>query len=322
MNIIEDENINNSNEKEINFSKENDSFLIKSIEETEFNFTDLIKNKLYLSINCNKTNYFQIKNKSIFKIFNLFTNVNNGENIENNLTDYITCTILEEDINSYNKEITSNSLAILDTPYKTLLEQTKKYKINITNSKIEEIKKELLNYDNQNNKIDLDSKSIDRISKYLNKTKYDISDYINILIIYNEDSDNAQDIIKRKLIDKYDKIGQNVYFMGIKDFLLDLKMPLKCNKNHIYRINDIFNNVLNKIDNIENNNSLEENIDKQNNDINNKEKILNNSKKYNEFNIKSEIYNKNDDNDIYQITDENEKKEGCQKEFCPNCNIF
>ena len=44
MNIIEDENNNNSNEKEINFSKENNS-LIKNIEETEFNFTDLIKNK-------------------------------------------------------------------------------------------------------------------------------------------------------------------------------------------------------------------------------------------------------------------------------------
>ena len=52
--------------------------------------------------------------------------------------------------------------------------------------------------------------------------------------------------------------------------------------------------------------------------MNIKEKILNNSKKYDEFNIKSKIYNKNNDNDEYQITD-NEKKEGCLKEFCPNC---
>ena len=321
MNIIEDDNNNNSNEKEINFSKENDSFLIKSIEETEFNFTDLIKSKLYLSINFSiSKNYYPIQSRSIFKIFNLFTDVNIGENLENNLTDYITCTILEDDNNSYNKDITSNSLAVLDTPYKKLLEQTKKYKINITNSKIEEIKKELLNYDNQNNKIDLDSKSIERISKYLNKTKYDISDYINILILFNDDIDNPQDIIKRKLIDKYDKIGQNIYFMGIKNFSSDMKIPVKCNKNHIYRINNLFNNVLNKIDNIENNYSSDENIDKQKNNINIKENILNNSKKYGEFNIKSEIYNKN--NDEYQITDENEKKEGCQKEFCPNCNIF
>ena len=326
MNIIEDEKNNSSNEKEINFSKENDSLLIKSIEETEFSFTDLIKNKLYLSISFNNSkNYFQIKNKSIFKIFNLFTVTNNDENIENNLTDYITCTFLEEDNNSYNKEITANSLTVLDTPYKNLLEQTKKYKINITNSKIEEIKKDLLNNNNQNNKIDLDSKSIERISKFLNKTKFDISDYINILILYNEDNDFDQDIIKKKLIDKYDKIGQNIYFMGIKNFSPDLKPSLKCNKNPIYRINSIFDNVLNKIDNFENNYSSEENKDNQYNNINNvnnKEKILNNSKKYNEFNIKSEIYNKNNDNDVYQITDENEKKEGCQKEFCPNCNIF
>ena len=324
MNIYEDENNNNSIEKEINFTKENDSFLIKSIEETEFNFIDLIKNKPYLSINLNiSKNNFQIQNKSIFKIFNLFTNINIGENLENNLTDYITCTILdlEEDNNSYNKEITANSLEVLDTPYKKLLEQTKKYKINIINSRIEEIKKELLNYDNQNNKIDLDSKSIERISRYLNKTKYDISDFINILVLYNEDNDDYQDIIKRKLIDKYDNIGQNIYFMGIKDFSTDLKIPIKCNKNPIYRINAIFNNILNKIDNIENNYSSDENNDK-NNDNNLKENILNHSKKFNEFNIKSEIYNKNNDNNVYQITDENEKKEGCQKEFCPNCNIF
>ena len=38
MKMVEYEKNNSSNEKEINFSKENDSLLIKSIEETEFNF--------------------------------------------------------------------------------------------------------------------------------------------------------------------------------------------------------------------------------------------------------------------------------------------
>ena len=42
MNFIEDD-INFLNEKEINLSKDNNSLLIKSIEETEFSFTELIK---------------------------------------------------------------------------------------------------------------------------------------------------------------------------------------------------------------------------------------------------------------------------------------
>ena len=41
MNIIEGENNNDSNKKEINISKENESLLIKSIEEAEFSFTEL-----------------------------------------------------------------------------------------------------------------------------------------------------------------------------------------------------------------------------------------------------------------------------------------
>ena len=325
MNFIEDDNNNNSNEKEINISKENNSFLIKSIEETEFSLTELIKNKILILINLNSNNninsYVKIKSKSIFTIFNLFTDFKNGENIENNLTDYITCIIQEEE-NSNSKEITANSLGILDTPYRKLLDQTKIYKINIISSNIDEIKKELLNYNLYNKKIDINSKSLERISKNLNKTKYDISDYISILVLYNDDNDYDKDIIKKKLIDKYDKIGQNVYFMGKKDFLMDFNIPLKNNKNGIHRINNLFNNVLNKIENIENNSFSDDNSEKNKNNNNNKK--LNNSKKFYEINIKSEIYNnKNNENHngAYQITDDIDEK-GCQKEFCPNCHIF
>ena len=318
MNFIEDDN-NNSNEKKIN-----NSFLIKSIEETEFSLTELIKNKILILINLNNNNvnsYVQIKNKSIFTIFNLFTDIKKGENIENNLTDYITCIIQEED-NSNDREMTVNSLGILDTPYKKLLDQAKIYKINIISSNVNEIKKELLNYNLYNKKIDINSKSLERISKNLNKTKYDISDYISILVLYNDDNDYDKDIIKKKLIDKYDKIGQNVYFMGKKDFLMDFNIPLKNNKNGIHRINNLFNNVLNKIENIENNSFSDDNSEKNKNNNNNKK--LNNSKKFYEINIKSEIYNnKNNENHngAYQITDDIDEK-GCQKEFCPNCHIF
>ena len=328
MNFIEDD-INFSNEKEINLSKDNNSLFIKSIEETEFSFTELIKNKILVSINFNNNNnkdnntnlFVQIKNKSIFKIFNLLTDIKSGENIENNLTDYITCTILEED-NSYNKEITEYSMAVLDTPYKKLLDQTKTYKINIKSSNINEIKKDLLNYNLYNNKIDINSISIQKICKFLNKAIYDISDYINIIVLYNDDNDYDNDIIKKKLIDKYDKIGQNVYFMGKKNFLIDVNIPIKNSKNSLIRINSLFNNVLNKIDNIENNSFSDNNSEDNKN--NNDKNLNTNSKKFDEIIIKSEIYNRNnkDNNNVYQITDDNDKKGGCKKEFCPNCYIF
>lgn len=320
MNLVSDD-ILDSSEKEINLSRENNSLIIKSIEETEFNFTDLIKDKLYISIILNNNVSIQLSYKSILKIFNLFTDIKNGENIETHLTNYVTCTIFEDDA-SFHKEITSNSVAYLDTPYKKLLEQTKKYQINVISTNIVEMKKDLLNYDNQN-KIIIESKSIDKICKYLNKTVYDISDYINILILYNNDNDFDKDIIKRKLIDKYDKIGQNIYFMGVKHLETDLKIVQKNEKSPIYRINFLFDNIWNKIENIENNDSSDDNSD-----INNK--IDDNSQTLNKYNnIKSEIdnYNKNneDDNIEYQITEENEKKDGCQrcqKDFCPKCIIF
>lgn len=321
MNLVSDEIIDSS-EKEINLSKENNSLIIKSIEETEFNFTDLIKDKLYISIILNNNVSIQLSYKSIIRIFNLFIDIKNGENMENNLTDYVTCTIFEDDT-SFHKDITSNSVGYLDTPYKKLLDQTKKYQINLISTNIVEMKKDLLNYDNQN-KIIIESKSIDKICKFLNKTIYDISDYINILVLYNNDNDFDKDIIKRKLIDKYDKIGQNIYFMGVKNLETDLNIVQKNEKNPIYRINALFDNIWNKIDNIENNDSSSD----ENSDINNKND--NNSQVLNKINkIKSEIdnYNKNneDENIEYQITDDNEQKNGCQrcqKDFCPKCIIF
>lgn len=309
----------NSNEKEINLSKDDNSLYIKSIEETEFSFTELLKNKNFISINCNYNDLFlQVQNKSIFKIFGLFTDAKNGENIENNLADYITCTILEDDI-SYNRDITNSIIGELETPYKKLLDETKKYKINIISSNFGEIKNDLMNSNNQKNKIDISSNSIQKITKYLNKTIYDISDYINIIILYDDDIDYDKDIIKRKLIDKYENLGKNVYFMGKKNFENDLKIPEKCKKHPIYQINILFNNVLNKIDNIENNSSSEEN-DEDNIHINGT-----NSKKFEDIQLKSEIFNSNeikDDYDKDDLSEDLDQKGECQKNFCPDCNIF
>ena len=116
----------NSNEKELNLSKDDNSLFIKSIEETEFSFTELLKKRNFVSINCNNFNdlFLQVQNKSIFKIFYLFTDAKNGENIENNLADYITCTILEDDI-SYNKDIT-NSIMVISRPLQKTFRWNKK----------------------------------------------------------------------------------------------------------------------------------------------------------------------------------------------------
>jgi hypothetical protein len=312
-------------EKDLSISKESEeksnSLYIKSLSDS--NIMDLLKDKFFLLITiCKNKNIINVSNKSIFKIMKLFSE----ENYENILSDYITFNVLDDNI-SYKEEFAlnnqENSIGILDAPFVKLLEQTQNYKINITSvpiNPLDEIKKELSNYESQKNKININSASIKKICKYLNKSIYDISDYINILILYLDRNDLNKATIQSTIIDKYSKSGINEYFMGKKNYNINLEIPLKIDKIQLFKYDDLFENVLNKIDNIENNYSSDENIDKQKNNINIKENILNNSKKYGEFNIKSEIYNKN--NDEYQITDENEKKEGCQKEFCPNCNIF
>jgi hypothetical protein len=318
MNIVSDE-IYDLSEKEINLSKDNNSLIIKSIEETEFNFIDLIKDKLYISIMLtNNNSSVQLSYKSILKIFNILTDTKIGENLESNLTDYITCTVFEDDT-SFHKEITANSIGVLDTPFKKVLDQTKKYLISFVSTNIDEMKKELLNFDNKNNKIIIESKSIEKICKYLNKNIYDISDFINILVLYNNDNEFDKDIIKRKLIDKYDKIGQNIYFMGVKNLDTDLKIAKKNDKNPIYRYNNLFDHIWNKIENIENNYSSSDENSEHNHKTDNNSDVLNNIK-----NIKSEIdnFNKNNDNEEYKITDEIEKKDGCHKDFCPKCIIF
>ena len=312
---IENNEIHNLNEKEIDISRENtiksNSLLIKSVDEGDINILDFIKNKLLISIIfTNKNIVQQVPNKSILKIIRMLIehNDNNNENLENYITQYITFTIFED--NSYKVELTGNSIGILDSKFTKLLEQNKIYKINIATTNEDEMKKESLN--DNNNKISISSKSLEKICKYLEKTIYDIYNYINILIIYNNEKDMDKEIIKKKLIDKYDKIEQKIYFMGSKQFETECAIPPKHKKSHIYRLNILFNNVLGKIENT--NNSFDDN-----GDIFEKK-----NRRVSEENIKSQINISN--NRIHNI-DENKinedlEKNGCQKEFCPACIIF
>ena len=328
MALVEEEIIN---DKDLNISKDTEksnSLVIKSLDEGAFNFVDLIKDKLTLLITTKNKINFQISNKSIFKIFNILCDKNKGEYVENFLSDYITCSITEEN-NSYKDDFIlnnqENSLGILDTPYIKLLEQTQDYKISInstTNSSMDEIKQKLLNYDDQKNKINIKSVSMGKICKYLNKSIYDISDYINILVLYlnNQDDYNIY-TIKSKIIDKYSQSGLNAYFMGKKSSEIDLKVPTKNEKSPLFKFDDLFENILNKIENVENNSSddFDDIKDKSNNNNTNNNEVLDTPKKFIEQKIKINKVNY-DDND--EINNNSGNKCNCQKDICSFCNIY
>ena len=328
MALVEEEMIN---EKDLSISKDSveksNSLVIKSLDEGAFNFVDLIKDKLVLLITTKNKINVQISNKSIFKIFNILCDKDKGEYIENFLSDYITCSITEEN-NSYKDDFIlnnqENSLGILDTPYIKLLEQTQDYKISInstTNSSMDEIKQKLLNYDEQKNIINIKSTSMGKICKYLNKSIYDISDYINILVLYlnNQDDFNIY-TIKSKIIDKYSQSGLNAYFMGKKLFESNVKVPLKNEKSPLFKFDDLFENILNKIENIENNSSddFDEIKDKNNTDNNNDK--LDTPKKFIEQKIKINKVNYDDNED--EINNNSKNKCNCQKDICSFCNIY
>ena len=327
MALVEEEMIN---EKDLSISKDSveksNSLVIKSLDEGAFNFLDLIKDKLVLLITTKNKINVQVSNKSILKIFHILCDKDKGEYLENFLSDYITCSIAEDNNNSYkgdfilnNKE---NSLEILDTPYVKLLEQTQDYKISInstTNSSMDEIKQKLLNYEDQKNIINIKSTSMGKICKYLNKSIYDISDYINILVLYlnNQDDFNIY-TIKSKIIDKYSQTGLNEYFMGKKSFEMDLKVPIKNEKNPLFKYDDLFENILNKIENIENNSS-DDFDDVKDKDNNNNEK-LDTPKKFIEQKIKMNKVNYDDNEE--EIYNNSNNKCNCQKDICSFCNIY
>ena len=328
MALVEEEIIN---EKDLSLSKDSveksNSLVIKSLDEGAFNFVDLIKDKLVLLITTKNKINFQVSNKSILKIFNILCDKDKGEYIENFLSDYITCSI-NEDNNSYKDDFIlnnqENSLGILDTPYIKLLEQTQDYKISInstTNSSMDEIKQKLLNYDDQKNIINIKSTSMGKICKYLNKSIYDISDYINILVLYlnNQDDFNIY-TIKSKIIDKYSQSGLNAYFMGKKLFESNVKVPLKNEKSPLFKFDDLFENILNKIENIENNSSddFDEIKDKNNTDNNNDK--LDTPKKFIEQKIKINKVNYDDNEE--EIYNNSNNKCNCQKDICSFCNIY
>lgn len=313
-----------TNEKDIISKDEiekSNSFAKKSVDET-VNFLELLNEKFFLIVTFKKSNEsLLMRNKSILKIFELCSNKNNLEEL---LLEHITYIINDKDDFDTINHGAENSIGneILDNRYVELLKQTNIYKISFTkkgigNQVIDDMKKNLLIYEEeQKNKLSVKSYSIKKIFKFLGKTIFDMSDYINILLFYlNEDEINTI-FIQNKILDKYNKIDEKIKFEGIKKYQTELIIPEKNKKIEINRYNDIFEIVLNRIDNMENLSDFSEE-----NKIN--ENIENIPKKFIEekIKIKSVNYEKDKiDDEEYQL--KRDEQCNCQKDLCSFCVLF
>ena len=291
-----------TNEKDL-ISKDDieksNSLAIKSLDETGFDFIELLNEKYILFITLKKLNNtpIQITNKSILKIFKLFCDKDNKENLEENLLNHITCTIAENNDFITINPVVDNSIGIdiLDAPYVELLKNTKNYKINFT-------------------KKGIGDKDIDR---FLGKTIFDMSDYINILVLYFNEDEINKIFIQNKILEKYNKTEEKINFLGTKNFETKLVIPEKNKKNGINKLNNFFEKVLNRIDSIDNMSSFSENQKKDNNEDD--EKV---PKKFIEqkIKIKSVKYEEINDDEEFGIRQNN--KCNCQEDLCSICNIF
>lgn len=320
-----------TNEKDL-ISKDDleksNSLAIKSLDETAFDFLEFLKEKYFLSITFKKSNNnVQINNKSIFKIFEFFNDKKDKENFEEVLLNHITCTINEkDDFNTINHGI-ENSMEVLDAPYVELLNKTNNYKINFNSKKeenkaFEDIKKNLLNsliYEEQNNKLNVQSKSIKKICKFLGKNIFDMSDYINIIVLYLNEDEINKDFIQNRIVDKYNKSEEKFYFIGNKKLEMDLIVPEKNKKNSIYKLNSLFDKILIKIDNVDSSDLSEDNEIEKNENESVPKKYIDQKIKANSDNYYEVVNNKSEDEESGLPKDD---KCNCQKDLCEICNIF
>ena len=300
----------------------NKSFL--SIQENEKDFIDILKDKSFLSINFNNNSIpLIVSKKSVFKIINLLTDKEIVNSLEINLANYIICYISDENMSFNIVDESSCNSSILELPYQKLFDQTKQYAINIVDSNITS-KNNLLSYfSTQKKKIIIKSKSINKISNYLDITLYKFADYIHITIISFQEQDKFKNLIKKSR-----RFSFSASFLGVKRFETDYEIPARNFKNPIYKLNDIFDQILDKIE--------DDSSDKDSSDISapkshsslseshseSHSQIMNNTN--NSINISSSINNPVAREYIDEKDFEREclKNCECQNNRCPNCIIF
>ena len=240
---------------------------LKSIDEKDNNdnIIDIIEksNKIRISLTSTKT-HIKIDIKSLKKIFLYFAE---KDQLSDMYLDHITILLdfnpnikkehqISETINNINDEIIE-----LDVKYKTILEKATIFHINLEktfDNENEDIDKKITNI-----KISLNRQSLRKIFTYLNKSIISMSDYINLVILYlkNENqNDLAKMVIEQKILGKYNKKKQSIYFNGKKDFNCIMNRPLKNISQNIYTLDILFNKVLDYIDDYDKESSFSDNI--------------------------------------------------------------
>ena len=298
-----------NNSKDITGSKNSndpsqyDSFFIKSFDEEKFNYTEILKTKKKLFITFpNSEISISILTKSIQKILSLIEI--DKKNLEYLYSSYITAVLEKDDeytISKINQSNTGENSGVLDFIFMKLLDQTKIYQIRFL-SKRNNIRKMLLNYDINADKIIIKSKSLEKIFHQLQKNIYDMSDYINILILKMDDSMFDSIDVKGKIFENYLRDDFESSFLGIKNFEYKLKIPKKVRKLNIDNMDKLFENVLSHLDNL---------MIKQEEFISNFDNSKNTYEDLNNSNLEEEC--KRNENGLICK---------CESDFCSTCKIF
>ena len=314
----------------MDFEEEEISNISKQSEDDKANYIDIIdiiekSNKNIIKIK--KTNsILKINSKSIKKIFSLIIDKENEI-----LSDMYIDNII---INIYK----NNNNFKLESKYITLLEQTEVFQINF-DSNINNVQ-----WEQNNNKCEISRKSLTKIVNYLNKSIIDISDYINLVILYlcNENKvEIAKMTIEQKILEKYKKENMRKKendvndINDIKQLNCKLYIPRRNKYHNIYEMDMLFNKVLDYIDDFDKDSSFSD-------DINNliiprkhlSEDLI---KVVNVSFIDGILPTENDENEkdnkkkikvhhkrqLSKTSYNNEKTEVCNRQICNGiCNIF
>lgn len=250
-------------QNKINGKNDEEELIEKSIDEKDNNkdIIDIIESSKNNIISFKSTNSSPINIKSIKKIFSLLCE---KEKLPDMYLDYITINVFDynpndnNDIEEIKKNLSINSQKEnieLDIKYKTILEKATLFHINLENN--------TNNKSKINNKIKLMRNSLKKIFNFLNNSIIDMSDYINLIILYLEDNsqnDFAKLLIEQKILGKYSGELKKIIFDGKKEYNCNINIPLKNESQTIYTLDNLFNKVLDFIDDYDKESSFSDNI--------------------------------------------------------------
>ena len=237
-------NISDEIDKDLNTDNENNSIFDKSLQDGEITFPELIENKEFLQVKLNELNtHIQLSSKSIK---NIFCKISDEENLENNYFDYILCLVTndtekEETVTEQEQSI-SNAALSLDPVYVDILNKTKNFYISLHNN-------------NYNKRIKLKKNSLSKIFKFLNSDILQMNDYIEIVILSNDEKDfdsiEKGILLRSKLMRNSTKsnFDEEKLFDGHRKISMIQIHANKTKKSNIEKLNKYFENVFAYIEN-------------------------------------------------------------------------